>query len=66
MGEGNLKEFDLVLAGEEALRPAIERERAEMLAATAEQLREEMAPHLSPTDSDGAHGRSRRVFPLRT
>lgn len=51
MGEGNLKEFDLVLAGEEALRPAIERERGELLGATAEQLRDAMAPHLSPTDS---------------
>ena len=51
MGEGNLKEFDLVLAGEEALRPAIERERSDLLGATAEQLRVAMAPHLSPTDS---------------
>lgn len=51
MGEGNLKEFDLVLAGEEALRPAIERDRDELLAATPEQLRDAMAPHLSPTDS---------------
>ncbi len=52
MGEGNLKEFDLVLAGEEARRPALERDRAGLLAATAEQLRDEMAPHLSPTDSE--------------
>ena len=52
MGEGNLKEFDLVLAGEEALRPAIERERDELLGATPEQLRDAMAPHLSPTDSE--------------
>jgi pimeloyl-ACP methyl ester carboxylesterase len=52
MGEGNLEEFDLVLAGEEALRPAIERDRGEMLAATPEQLRDAMAPHLSPTDSE--------------
>jgi len=52
MGEGNLREFDLVLAGEDALRPAIERDRNGLLAATAAQLRDEMAPHLSPTDSD--------------
>src|SRR6185312_2868373 len=52
MGEGNLKEFDLVLAGEEALRPAIERERTDLLGVTADQLRDAMAPHLSPTDSD--------------
>jgi pimeloyl-ACP methyl ester carboxylesterase len=51
MGEGNLKEFDLVLAGEEALRPAIERERDDLLAVAPEQLRDAMAPHLSPTDS---------------
>ena len=52
MGEGNLKEFDLVLAGEEALRPAIERERTDLLGVTADQLRDAMAPHLSPTDSE--------------
>lgn len=51
MGEGNLKEFDLVLAGEEALRPAIERDRNDLLGASAADLREAMAPHLSPTDS---------------
>jgi pimeloyl-ACP methyl ester carboxylesterase len=51
MGEGNLREFELTLAGEEALRPAVERDRAEMLRATPEQLRDAMAPHLSPTDS---------------
>src|SRR4051794_22604091 len=51
MGEGNLREFELTLAGEEALRPAVERERTEMLGATPEQLRDAMAPHLSPTDS---------------
>jgi pimeloyl-ACP methyl ester carboxylesterase len=52
MGEGNLKEFELVLAGEDALRPALERDRSSLLAVTAEQLRDEMAPHLSPTDSE--------------
>jgi pimeloyl-ACP methyl ester carboxylesterase len=52
MGEGNLKEFDLVLAGEDALRPAIERERSKLLDVGAEELREAMAPHLSPTDSE--------------
>ena len=52
MGEGNLEEFDLVLAGEDALRPAIERDRGELLGATPEQLRDAMAPHLSPTDSE--------------
>ena len=51
MGEGNLEEFDLVLAGEEALLPAIERERDNLLGVTPAELREAMAPHLSPTDS---------------
>jgi pimeloyl-ACP methyl ester carboxylesterase len=51
MGEGNLEEFDLVLAGEEALRPAIERERDNLLGVTPAELREAMAAHLSPTDS---------------
>jgi pimeloyl-ACP methyl ester carboxylesterase len=52
MGEGNLKEFDLVLAGEDSLRPALEGERGDLLAASSEQLRDAMAPHLSPTDSE--------------
>ena len=66
MGEGNLEEFDLVLAGEEALRPAIERERGEMLAAAPEQLRDAMAPHLEPDRQRRAHGRSRRRTSTRT
>jgi len=56
MGEGNQKEFELVLAGEEKLRPAIEEEGARLLAASAEQLRDGMAPHLSPTDSAALTG----------
>jgi len=38
MGEDNVKEFDLVLAGEDALRPAIERDRDEVRAASAEDI----------------------------
>ncbi len=38
MGEANIEEFDNVLAGEAALRPAIERERIEMLKAGPEQV----------------------------
>jgi pimeloyl-ACP methyl ester carboxylesterase len=56
MGEGNVKEFELVLAGEEALRPSVEQERAGLMPITAEQLREAMAPHLSPTDSGALTG----------
>ncbi|HEU5371609.1 MAG TPA: alpha/beta fold hydrolase [Gaiellaceae bacterium] len=51
MGKGNLEEFDLILAGEEALLPAIERDRDNLLGVTPAELREAMAPHLSPTDS---------------
>jgi pimeloyl-ACP methyl ester carboxylesterase len=40
MGEANTDEFDLVLAGEEALRPAVDRDRAEMIAASPEGMRE--------------------------
>ena len=40
MGEDNIKEFDLVLAGEEALRPATERDRDQMLALSAEEMRQ--------------------------
>lgn len=40
MGEDNIKEFDLVLAGEEALRPATERDRGQMLALSAEEMRQ--------------------------
>ncbi|HLK45623.1 MAG TPA: alpha/beta hydrolase [Acidimicrobiales bacterium] len=56
MGEGNREEFDLVLAGEDALRPGVERERAAFLGTTAEELRETMAPHLSPTDREALTG----------
>jgi pimeloyl-ACP methyl ester carboxylesterase len=40
MGEGNVEEFDLVLAGEEALRPAIERDRVQMIDSTAAAMRD--------------------------
>ena len=56
MGEGNQKEFDLVLAGEDAMRATFEEERAGFLAIDAGQLREAMAPHLSPTDSAALTG----------
>ena len=62
MGEGNLREFDLVLAGEDALRPALERERSELVEATSEQLREAMAPHLSETDRAALTGELAAYF----
>jgi pimeloyl-ACP methyl ester carboxylesterase len=62
MGEGNQKEFDLVLAGEDALRPALERERADLLRTTPEELRDAMAPHLSPTDAAALTGELAAYF----
>jgi pimeloyl-ACP methyl ester carboxylesterase len=50
MGEGNVAEFGAALEGEAALRPMLEQMRAEALAASPEQLREEMASILSPVD----------------
>ena len=50
MGEDNVKEFDLVLAGEDALRPATERDRAEMLELSAEQMGETFQTLLGPAD----------------
>jgi len=62
MGDGNVREFGLVLDGEEALRPALERDRSELLHTTAEQVRDAMAPHLSPTDSRALTGELAAYF----
>jgi pimeloyl-ACP methyl ester carboxylesterase len=56
MGQGNVVEFGKTLEGEEALRPLIDGEREGLLRVTAEQLRDEMAPHLSPTDAAALTG----------
>lgn len=62
MGEGNQKEFGLVLAGEEALRPALEDEREGLLGVTAEGLREAMAPHLGNADREALTGELAAAF----
>ena len=62
MGEGNIREFGLTLEGEDALRPALEEERAEVMQITSEQLRDSMAPHLSPTDSVALTGELATYF----
>jgi pimeloyl-ACP methyl ester carboxylesterase len=62
MGEGNRKEFDLVLAGEEALRPALEDERTGLLGVTADGLREAMAPHLGDADRAALTGELAAFF----
>ena len=53
MGEGNLEEFDLVLAGEDALRPAVERDRAQMIDASPLGLREVFRMRTSPSGGEG-------------
>jgi pimeloyl-ACP methyl ester carboxylesterase len=50
MGESNVEEFDAVLAGEEALRPLLERDAAEMQAATPDQLAAVWETLLGPKD----------------
>ena len=52
MGEGNVEEFGLVLAGEQAIAPAVERDRQQMLASTPENLRASFESLLGPADSD--------------
>ena len=50
MGEENIQEFDLVLAGEEALRPATERDRLHMLSLSAEDVRKMFETLLGDAD----------------
>lgn len=50
MGEGNVEEFDLVLAGEEALRPAIQRDRLQMIDSNAAVMREAFDTLLGDAD----------------
>ena len=57
MGEENIKEFDLVLAGEAALRPAVERDRSQMLALSADELREVFGSLLGEIDRAALTGR---------
>jgi pimeloyl-ACP methyl ester carboxylesterase len=50
MGDANLEEFDLVLAGEDDLRPMLETERAGMLTAAPEDMRTVFASLLGDAD----------------
>jgi pimeloyl-ACP methyl ester carboxylesterase len=56
MGEGNVEEFDLVLAGEAALRPATERDRAQMLEASAAEVAQVMDSLLGEADRAALRG----------
>lgn len=50
MGEANVREFDAVLAGPDALEPVLLRDQAEMFSAGPEGLRQAMLTVLSPLD----------------
>ncbi len=50
MGEGNVEEFDLVLAGEASLRPAIERDRLLMIESSPAGMREVFETLLGEAD----------------
>jgi pimeloyl-ACP methyl ester carboxylesterase len=50
MGEGNVAEFDAVLAGEEALRPPLERDRETLLAGGVDEMKELLDSLLGDAD----------------
>ena len=52
MGEANIAEFGHVLAGEDALRPSLERDRDEMLAAEPDELRSVLDSLLGDADRE--------------
>jgi pimeloyl-ACP methyl ester carboxylesterase len=56
MGDENIREFDLVLAGEEALAPAVERDRNGMLQTTPETLRSGFETLLGEADRAALSG----------
>jgi pimeloyl-ACP methyl ester carboxylesterase len=56
MGEANVKEFEAVLAGEDALRPLLERDAAEMSGGGNEGMKSVLATLLSPVDEAAATG----------
>ena len=56
MGEKNVEEFGVIFEGEEAHRAALERDRAELLAAAPEELVEVWRTLLGPADLEVATG----------
>lgn len=56
MGEANVKEFEAVLAGEDALRPLLERDAAEMTGGGPDGVKGVLATLLSPVDEAAATG----------
>lgn len=61
MGEQNVEEFGLALEGADALVPYLERDAAELAAATPEQIKDVMATLLPPVDAAVLTG-DRAVF----
>jgi pimeloyl-ACP methyl ester carboxylesterase len=51
MGEGNVEEFEAALEGSRALEPILEREAAELLESTPDQIKEVWASVLPPVDA---------------
>jgi pimeloyl-ACP methyl ester carboxylesterase len=57
MGPGNVEEFGVVInGGEEASRPATEEQAAQLMAASADELAEAMAPFLTEMDTAEMRG----------
>jgi pimeloyl-ACP methyl ester carboxylesterase len=56
MGEANVKEFEAVLAGEDELRPLLERDAAEVTAGGRGGMKAMLATLLSPVDEASANG----------
>jgi pimeloyl-ACP methyl ester carboxylesterase len=56
MGDENIREFDLVLAGEDALAPAVERDRSGLLQTTPETLRSGFETLLGAADRAALSG----------
>lgn len=56
MGEQNVEEFGTIFAGEDVHRASMEKQRAELLSATAEQLLEVWQTLLGPSDREVATG----------
>jgi pimeloyl-ACP methyl ester carboxylesterase len=52
MGEANVRDFEAVLAGPEALEPVLLRDQAEMFSAGPDGLRQAMLTILSPVDQE--------------
>jgi pimeloyl-ACP methyl ester carboxylesterase len=56
MGTANIDEFNAAVEGEQALRPFLDNERAEMLKSTPEGLREVLSSLLPPVDAKALSG----------